>query len=426
MIAAALLLAAAAAAPPAGEPPAAVGSSGASAVTTSTGAAPAAVARPAAARPVLCGVCHPDVRVQFEASAHRREGIDCTACHGGDPAASTVEAAHRPPFKGKPRRRDIPALCASCHADIARMKPYNLPSDQYALYLTSQHGLRLAKGDERVAVCTDCHGVHEIRPPDDPKSSVFARNVPSTCGRCHGAGTGGAPPRPGSPYAEYAAGVHGKAFLERGDSAAPTCASCHGTHGAAPPGVGDIDKVCGQCHGMARAYFRDSPHARALQEGHGPECASCHGNHRVLKADEAILATACAGCHAAGSDQVRVAAGLKTLFTGADEEIARARAVVDEAAAIPLYVEDYRASLEEARTALVQAAPMVHTLDLARVEALTSRSRGIAREVESEVGGKLGQRWWRRVGLGLFWFYLLLTLSLLVAFRRRAVEEAGR
>jgi predicted CXXCH cytochrome family protein len=415
MIAATLLLAAATAASAA-----AAGVPAASASGATTPAPGAATSSPP---PVLCGVCHPDIRVQFEQSVHQHEGIDCTACHGGHAADSTVAGAHRPPFRGRIKKRDVPALCASCHADIAMMKPYDLPADQYALYQTSQHGILLARGDERVAVCTDCHGVHEIRRRTDPKSSVFSRAIPSTCGRCHGAGTDGAAPKAGSPYADYAAGVHGRAFLEQGDAAAPTCASCHGTHGATPPGVGDVDKVCGQCHATAREYYRAGPHARAMRAGHGPECADCHGNHRIGPAGPALLDTVCVTCHDAASDQARVAERMKTLFTGADEEIAHARLILEQAAAIPLYVEDYRARLEEARTSLVEAVPVVHALDVGRVEQYTARTRGIAREVESELDGKLGQRWWRRVGLLLFWVYLLLTLAILVFLRQRA---AGR
>jgi hypothetical protein len=391
----------------------------------------AAAAGPASASAdaprVLCGICHPDVRVRFEQGVHAREGFDCTSCHGGNAGAATVQAAHRPPFTGRPRRRDIPALCARCHADLARMTPYNIPADQYALYLTSQHGLRLAKGDESVAVCTDCHGAHDILRKDDPKSSVFPRNVPATCGRCHGApppgGPEGAPPVAGSPFAEYQTGVHGQAFLVEANDSAPTCASCHGSHGAAPPGIGDVDKVCGQCHATARGYYREGPHARALREGSGPECASCHGNHRIARADAALLDTACAACHEPGSEMIKVAAGMKALIAGAREEIERARVQVERAAAIPLYVDDYQARLEEAHTSLVQASPVVHALDVGRVEQLTERARGIAKEVESEIDGKLGERWWRRVGLLFFWFYLGLTLAILVLIRRRAAGE---
>lgn len=382
----------------------------------------AAMSQPAGA----CGLCHPDVRVQFAPSVHAHEGIACQDCHGGDPAATTTEAAHRGNFRNLPERRDIPALCATCHSDIPRMRPYNLPADQFALYQTSGHGVRLAQGDERVAVCTDCHGTHEIRARADPQSSVFPANIPATCGRCHGGGDSPDGAIAGAtPYTDYVAGVHGRAFLEDKNGSAPQCASCHGAHGAAPPGVGDVDKVCGQCHAPARAYFLDSPHAVALETTGTPECASCHDHHRVLNVGISAFDATCGNCHEPGSSQLEVATTMETLFTGAVEEIETARQMVDRAAAIPLYVEDYLARLEEARTALMQSYPVMHALQVARVEELTHRARSIAGEVRSEVNGKLMGRRWRRVGLLLFWFYLLLTVTVLVRYRNRALREAA-
>ncbi|MEE9218636.1 MAG: cytochrome c3 family protein, partial [Acidobacteriota bacterium] len=136
--------------------------------------------------PGRCGTCHPDIRVLFERSIHAAEGAVCTDCHGGNSNTLVVEQAHRGKFGARPARKNIPKLCARCHSDIVRMKPYNLPADQLALYQTSRHGQLLAQGDERVAVCTDCHGVHDILSPRNPVSPVAPRNIPQTCGHCHG------------------------------------------------------------------------------------------------------------------------------------------------------------------------------------------------------------------------------------------------
>jgi hypothetical protein len=381
-----------------------------------------------AAQPVgACGLCHPDVRVEHEQSVHAREGIACHDCHGGNPEATTTAAAHRGEFRGVPSRRDLSAACATCHSDLERMRPYNLPADQYALYRTSDHGIRLAQGNLKVAVCTDCHGTHDIRRRDDPQSAIFPANIPATCGRCHGDSTTAASPDGASnAFADYIGGVHGQAFFEDHNSSAPHCASCHGAHGAAPPGVGDVDKVCGQCHSPARGYFLQSPHAAARQEIDAPECASCHDHHGIRPATDALLESVCLRCHDAGSGQAEVATAMRTLFRGAEDEIDAARLLVDRAAAIPLYVEDYRARLEDARTSLVQSFPVMHALQVASVEELTQRARSIAAEVESEVNGKLLERRWRRVGLLLFWFYLILTVTILVRYRRRAIREATR
>ena len=40
-----------------------------------------------------------------------------------------------------------------------------------------------------MANCASCHGIHDIRPSDDPASSIHLDNLPGTCGQCHpGAG----------------------------------------------------------------------------------------------------------------------------------------------------------------------------------------------------------------------------------------------
>ena len=62
----------------------------------------------------------------------------------------------------------------------------------------------------------------------------------------------------------------------------------------------------------------------------------------------------------------------------------------------------------------------MHSVDLAVVEPLTGRARSIGHEVESEVRGKLEGRKWRRVGLMVFWFYLLLTVAILIRYSRQA------
>jgi len=114
------------------------------------------------------------------------------------------------------------------------------------------------------------------------------------------------------------------------------------------------------------------------------------------------------------------------MLTETSAEIDHARQLVKRAAEIPLYVEDYQARLEDARTALLETVPVTHTLDTTQVESHSRRARSIAAEVSREVDEKLTGRWWRYVGLGLFWFYLLLTAAILARARRRAAGERGR
>lgn len=375
----------------------------------------------------MCGFCHPDVRVEFEQSIHASEEVPCVACHGGDPSASTVEGAHRGSFVREMRRSDIPGICASCHADPARMRPYDLPTDQLALYQTSQHGRALARGNEQVAVCTDCHGAHRILPPGDPRSRVHPRNTPKTCSNCHSnASLMKTYGHDEDPLAGFLAGRHGKALMERGDDSAPECSRCHGAHGAAPPGFGDVNRVCGQCHTSERVYFLESPHREGMDAAGLPECSSCHGHHEIDRVEVEEIESVCQRCHASDSAEAELGRKMKTLYQAATSEVDTASGIVRDAARVPLYVEDYDARLEEAHTSLVEARTAMHALDLDLVDRLAGRARSIGQEVESEVHRKLDGLRWRRIGLLVFWFYLIVTVATLVHFRRKAVGSVTR
>jgi predicted CXXCH cytochrome family protein len=359
-----------------------------------------------------CGVCHPAERVQFEHSRHAVETVSCVSCHGGNDRAIDQAGAHSGRFRGRPARASIPALCASCHSDETRMRAYNLPVDQFALYQTSGHGQALAKGNLRVAVCSDCHGAHDVLPPDDPASRVFPTNIPKTCGGCHG-DTSATAPKPGGEYREYLSSVHAHELLDKGNRRAPTCVSCHGAHGAAPPQVGDVDKVCGNCHTAERRYFTAGPHLAGMTKAGLPECASCHKAHAIAAAQPRRLGTACAECHGPRSAQEQLGKRLYASYSAALAGIGRAAESVEKAERIPLPTEDYRARLENARTYLREALPAAHAADAAVVEGFTSRALSVSDEIEREIHKKLVERNWRYVGLALFWFYLILTIVIL-------------
>ncbi|MCC7265199.1 MAG: cytochrome c3 family protein, partial [Candidatus Latescibacteria bacterium] len=124
-----------------------------------------------------------------EQDIHTRQGFSCVNCHGGDATKDAEEDAmdEAKGFIGKPSKAKVIELCGKCHSDGAFIGHYNpaLRVDQVALYHTSVHGKRLAEGDKKVAVCADCHGAHGILPVNDPRSPVYASNVPKTCSHCH-------------------------------------------------------------------------------------------------------------------------------------------------------------------------------------------------------------------------------------------------
>ena len=72
-----------------------------------------------------------------------------------------------------------------------------------------------------------------------------------------------------------------EALEKRGDLSAPTCASCHGNHGATPPQVSSIANVCGTCHVLFEELYKKSPHEPVFAAMGAGGCVACHGNHGI-------------------------------------------------------------------------------------------------------------------------------------------------
>ena len=94
-------------------------------------------------------------------------------------------------------RLKSPETCGGCHTDKARMARYGLSPDVYTSYLDDFHGRsaslyaeQAGKPQKVVAVCVDCHGVHDIARVKDAGSKVLKKNLQATCAKCHP----GAPP----------------------------------------------------------------------------------------------------------------------------------------------------------------------------------------------------------------------------------------
>jgi predicted CXXCH cytochrome family protein len=137
----------------------------------------------------VCQACHTDRVEQVAQSVHGRAaqmGFDdvpvCTTCHNPHDAARVTSAAFR---------NNIPQLCGTCHADPRIIEKYGL-RPVYESYSNEFHGVtttlyKLTKpaGPAPAAVCTDCHGEHDIRAAADPASRVNPANLLKTCQQCH-------------------------------------------------------------------------------------------------------------------------------------------------------------------------------------------------------------------------------------------------
>jgi len=303
------------------------------------------------------------------------------------------------------------------------MKPFNLPTDQYAQYQTSGHGLHLAQGDSRVAVCTDCHGTHGIRSVREPTSPVNRRNVPATCGRCHADQTLMAQYNLRADQLEkFRGSVHGYALYVDEHPSAPTCATCHGAHGAVAPQIGSTRTVCGHCHARTREYFTESPHQN-VGNGALSECVNCHGDHDVSQPDHTLFDTACQRCHAPDSSAVATGQKLKTLLSRAQESLDAATAEMADAAALFPTVTRFRPRLLQARAHLLEALTLQHSLAVDRVDDLTRSTRSIAEDVRASIHGVQQESRLRYLVLGLGWVFILFTAAVAYLYKRECQRQ---
>ncbi len=266
---------------------------------------------------VDCGMCHDDAVTEYQKSIHYhaiKEGSPdaptCADCHGKHdimPVANPESRVH--PLK-------VAATCARCHSDPKIVQKYDIPiADALSAYQKSVHGVAvLSEKNFDAANCNSCHGSHDIRTLDDPAAPIFWKNVPETCGQCHG-----------DIYEQYTTSVHWSA-AQKGIRNAPVCTDCHGEHEVKSPQdpsspvhpLRVAAATCERCHaselitgryGIADeriATFQDSYHGLAIQGGSlaAANCASCHGIHNILPSSDprsminpANLRKTCGSCH---------------------------------------------------------------------------------------------------------------------------------
>jgi hypothetical protein len=128
----------------------------------------------------LCADCHltrPGLPAEshvldWDRSPHRRGGVGCERCHGGDPTTTESFLAHRdivaPASPSSPiRARNIPTTCGACHLG------------PFVAFQKSRHFALLEQGETRGPTCVTCHG-------DTSGRVLSARALASRCNGCHG------------------------------------------------------------------------------------------------------------------------------------------------------------------------------------------------------------------------------------------------
>ncbi|MBK5259210.1 MAG: cytochrome b/b6 domain-containing protein [Thermoanaerobaculia bacterium] len=263
---------------------------------------------------VDCSSCHPDAVAAFAKSRHAKakngRAATCVSCHSGN--AHAILPSSDP--KSSTSHANIPKTCASCHGQKFVMEGSGLSTQSMFSYQQSVHGRAVAAGNQKAAVCTDCHNAHEVLGANEQSSPIFRFNIPATCGKCHDGVS-----------KTFMSSVHGQS-VARGNSQAPVCTDCHGIHNIKPHidpkssvAAQNIARTtCGQCHGNVRLTsefglsssriqsYEDSYHglAKRLGSDEAANCASCHGVHNILPQRDpksmihaTNLAKTCGTCH---------------------------------------------------------------------------------------------------------------------------------
>ncbi len=366
-----------------------------------------------------CMVCHSEVREEYTKSIHHIEGIYCDDCHGGNKNVLDIKGAHSINFIGKPKRKDIIKICSKCHSSPYVMKPYGIPFDQEILYYTSEHGESFKRGNEEVAICIDCHGIHDIMDSKNTNSKTNSLNLPKTCGRCHSNFNLMKKYKISSDVIlEYNLSVHSER-LKEGNLNAPTCKDCHGTHGATPPGVGGIEKVCGGCHIKQRENFLKSKHYEVWRNlGYG-ECEICHENHFVKKTSHNLWKEKCIFCHSKDSKNYKIAEEIYTLFITSEMDLLKSEEIVNELKKIPLPVYDFLGRIEEARTYILEAQPISHSLSIDDIKNFIIKAKSIADDVQREAIRKKKLYESKKLFLPFLWLFILFTISIIIYISKR-------
>ena len=250
----------------------------------------------------------------FHAKAvqHGAKAATCLDCHAQNGDMTTFLPASNP--KSTINRANLAITCGKCHGNLATMRGTGISNRPFISYQESVHATAISRGNFSAAVCSDCHGSHEILPASDSRSTISKLNIPNTCGKCHA-----------EISREFGESVHGQAVV-RGVSRSPVCTDCHGIHsiknpnepGTSIPTQAMATGTCAQCHqgvtltqefgvqGDRVSSYKDSYHGMASSFGSklAANCASCHGVHNILPSSDprsminvANLPQTCGQCH---------------------------------------------------------------------------------------------------------------------------------
>ncbi len=120
-------------------------------------------------------------------SRHKKAGVKCSNCHGGNPSAADKHEAHKGGLlpsdsNSKVYYKNLPTTCGQCHQRIydnfVQSKHYKaLLKDEVAPHCATCHGSINSKAYFTSIISATCENCHNGRNPDLPKVSNQAEKV---------------------------------------------------------------------------------------------------------------------------------------------------------------------------------------------------------------------------------------------------------
>jgi hypothetical protein len=178
--------------------------------------------------------------------------------------------------------------CVQCHTKLSGGSFVGVKSHAWKGSVHQQHHV----------TCDKCHGGHPsasgkkqahagMLSSSNPKSPVYYKNIPATCGKCHGA-----------EYYKFSQSLHYKMLEKTGKG--PECVTCHGSMVTKILSPDTLAAVCEQCHNQRMGIFPYVPQkAKAV-------LLLLRESRELLAADEALHHPAKGTAQAKALDNARM------------------------------------------------------------------------------------------------------------------------
>ena len=359
---------------------------------------------------------------EWERSIHATIPVYCDKCHGGDPNSPLKPEIGQLGFKGVPTKEQVPALCNQCHANPRYMGEYDIRIDLENQYGNSKHGRKLLEeGNLEVPSCIDCHGKHEIRIIDDPKSPANHFNIAKTCAQCHsnkelmkkyGLRS--------DQFFQYKRSYHGQIlygkFEGKNPRLAPSCPGCHGIHSGKPSSLLKVSEACYNCHLVTKRYFQKSIHNLASKK-QVPQCVDCHGTHLISHTNEDAFLNSqvpfCQSCHPGNSKEYLVADSIQSLLSEAKIAIEKSQYNIKQLKKdLEVTVPSLELKMADINHFLKEASSASHSQDFDIINEIVQKIHKYDKIVNQQITARYQEVRKRKVWL----LKILVVLSLLFSF----------